>query len=257
MPISFFWSIGVKKLFLITTIMLTLSSSLFSMGKGEVNIVKDSSYTDSRGIVIPLNGELKRIISLSPNVSEIIASLGATDMLVGRTDYCTYPPSIQNVVTVGDLMSPSIEKIVSLNPDIVIVSTLGQNQTLQTLSQQGLTVAYIDKSQSMEGTYSLIEDIALLVGKKEEGAILISAMKDEVKKVEERVSSLTPRTTYYVAGFGQWGDFTATGDTFINEMIQIAGGENIASSARNWTFSLEELLMHDPEVIILPPLWNS
>ncbi len=154
-------------------------------------------------------------------------------------------------------MSPSIEKIISLNPDIVIVSTIGQNQTLEALDNANIQVAYIDKSQSMEGTYSLIEDIGLLIDKETEAQQIILEMREEVQRVVDRVSSLDKVSTYYVAGFGQWGDFTATGETFIDEMIAIAGGDNIAKDAKNWTFSLEQLLIKDPSIIILPPTWGS
>lgn len=245
-----------KFLLLISTILLSVGI-LFSQGVKETTPSYLNVYVDSKGNEISLDKQYKRVISLSPNVSETIASLGAANLLVGRTDYCTYPPEIQGVETVGDLVSPSIEKIISLAPDIVIVSTIGQNQTLEALSNANINVAYIDKSQTMEGTFALIEDIGLLLNREYEAKKIVNEMKEEIKRVVQRVSSLEKISTYYVAGFGQWGDFTSTGDTFIHEMIELAGGDNIAKDARNWTFSLEQLLVKDPEIIILSSTWGS
>ena len=78
-----------------------------------------------------------------------------------------------------------------------------------------------------------------------------------IRDVQAKVGEVEPVSTYYVAGFGQWGDFSATGDTFLHEIITLAGGDNIASDGSNWTYSLERLVMHDPEVIILPATWGS
>ncbi len=82
-------------------------------------------------------------------------------------------------------------------------------------------------------------------------------MREEISSVSDIVSSADPVPVYYVAGFGQWGDFSATGDTFIHEIITLAGGDNVAKDGSNWTYSLERLLFHDPEVIILPPTWGA
>lgn len=246
----------MKKFFTLIAIMTFCVIPLFSQGVQE-EVPSSHFYIDSRGTSIPLNQQINRVVSLSPNVSETIAALGGSELLVGKTDYCNYPEHIQSIESVGDLVSPSIEKIISLNPDIVIVSTIGQNQTLEALDNANIQVAYIDKSQSMEGTYSLIEDIGLLIDKETEAQQIILEMREEVQRVVDRVSSLDKVSTYYVAGFGQWGDFTATGETFIDEMIAIAGGDNIAKDAKNWTFSLEQLLIKDPSIIILPPTWGS
>ncbi len=247
----------MKRSSLMLLLIIIITLSLFSAGVQETVLVSPTTYVDSRGASIPVMNNVSRIVSLSPNVSETIAALGGVNLLVGRTDYCTYPAEIASVETIGDLMSPSVEKIVSLNPELVIVSNLGQKEVVEALENAGIVVAYINKTQSMEGTFSLIEDIALLIGKEKEATLLVNEMKTEIENVKNRVASMRSISVYYVAGFGQWGDFTATGDTFIHEMLEIAGGDNIAKDATNWTFSIEELLIKNPEIIILPPLWNS
>ena len=250
-------SLDMKKSIILSIISLFIIAGLSAQPVQEINENAYLTYTDSRGVTISLDSPPDRIVSLSPNISETIFALDGRSLLVGRTDYCNYPEEVTTVPSVGDLMSPSLEKIISLEPDIVLVSTLGQNQTIEAIENAGIKVAYINESQSMEGTYSLIEDVGILIDRTQEASQLIDGMKEEIDKVTERISRFQKKTVYYVAGFGQWGDFTATGDTFLHEMIELAGGINVARDASNWTFSLEELLEQDPQIIILPPTWGA
>lgn len=250
-----------KTRIILTTVLLTLliATPLLALGsKEDVSVDSAQQFTDSRGktsyIVHPVN----RIVSMSPNITEGIAALGMGGALVGRTDYCDYPAEIvATVPSMGDLFTPSVEKIVSLEPDMVIFGTLGHETTISALEQAGLQVIYLDESGSMEGTYWLLETLGELLGRTEEANTLISTMRQEVQEVGKRVASLTPPSVYYVAGFGEWGDFTATGDTYNHDLIELAGGKNIASDARNWGFQLELLVERDPDIIILPPAWGS
>ncbi len=215
------------------------------------------SLVDSRGVTVSLDAVPRRIVSLSPNITETLFALGVGDRMVGRTDYCDYPPQTSGIPSMGDLFSPSIEKIVSLQPDLVIISTLGQSQTIEAIESTGIPVALIDEPGTMEGTYLLIETVGAATGTDAAAKALTTAMRTRIAAVSESVASLAAPTVYYVAGFGEWGDFTATGDTFIHDLITLAGGENIAKDAVNWSYQLELLISNDPDIIILPPLWGS
>jgi len=214
-------------------------------------------FTDSRGQRLVLESAPERIVSLSPNLTETLFALGLQDALVGRTDYCDYPQGAASIPSMGDLFTPSIEKIVAVDPDVVILSTLGHEQTITALEQAGLHVAYLNESETMEGTFRLIQSVGRLTGKRSQAEALIAQMQATIATVENTIATRARPRVYYVAGFGQWGDFTATGDTFIHDIINLAGGENIASDATNWSFQLELLLERDPDIIILPPSWGS
>lgn len=214
------------------------------------------TVTDSRGITLSLRSYPQRIVSLSPNITETIFALGGSDRLVGITDYCDYPEATRDIPTVGDLLTPNVERIVALEPDLVIISNLGQLQTIEAIERTGIPVSFIDEPESMEGTYEIITKTGLLIGKAEEAQLLIESMQKTMADISGIASEPHP-TVYYVAGFGEWGDFTATGDTFIHDIITRAGGDNIASDAVNWSFQLELLHAYDPDIIILPPLWGS
>ncbi len=243
---------------LINLILITLFFLGSVAAQSQSEAVTDSRlFVDSRNKEITLPSTVERVVSLSPNITEIVSALNSRSILVGRTDYCNYPESVLEVPSVGDLMSPSVEMILSLTPDVVLVSTLGQLQVIEALENAGVKVAYLDESQSMEGTYRLIASVGEILSKEKNAAALAEEMKGEIARVRERVGNKAPVSTYYVAGFGEWGDFTATGDTFIHEIITLAGGQNIASDGKNWSYSIETLLFHDPEVIILPPTWGA
>jgi iron complex transport system substrate-binding protein len=245
-----------KKIVVLLTVLLSLFP-LFSGGAKEATPVVESQYSivDSRGVTVTLTEAPKRIVSLSPNITEILFTLGLGDKVVGRTEYCDYPPEAAIVPTVGDLFSPSIEMILALEPDIVVLGNLGQSQTIDALERGGLKVAFIDEQESIEGTYHLIDEVATLTGTLEQAKVINQAMRDNITKAQ----SLTfdSPTVYYVAGFGEWGDFTATGDTYLHDIITQAGGLNIAADATNWGYQVELILAHDPDIIILPAMWGS
>ena len=214
------------------------------------------SVIDSRNKVITLTHQPERIISLSPNITETIFALGAEQYLKGRTDYCDYPEQARIIPSMGDLLTPSVERIIAAAPDVVIISNLGQLQTIESIELAGIPVAFLDEPETMDGTFRIIEKVGVLTTRQTEASQLIAEMKEQLNQITQQNAGRRP-TVYYAAGFGEWGDFTATGDTFIHDIITLAGGDNIASDARNWTFQLELIHAYDPDIIILPALWGS
>jgi iron complex transport system substrate-binding protein len=245
--------------FLVLLVALAIAiSPIIAKGAVEVAVPTAAvSFTDSRGVTIELSSIPQRIVSLSPNVTETLFALGIGDRVVGRTDYCDYPMEASDVPSMGDLFSPSLEKILSMNPDLVIISTLGQSQTITAIAATGVPIAFIDGSEDIEGTYHVIESIGIITGTEAEAQTMLVSMRNEIQAISTKIAGQKTPSVYYVAGFGEWGDFTATGDTFIHDLITLAGGENIAKDAVNWTFQLELLVEADPDIIILPPSWGS
>jgi iron complex transport system substrate-binding protein len=211
-----------------------------------------STFVQADGI----DGTPGRIVSLAPNVTETIFALGAGDKLVARTDYCNFPAEAADLPSIGTLYNPSIERLVSLSPDLVIASSFVGDSLVDALAKASIPVVCIDKQKPFEGTYALIEEIASLVGRQEEGAELVHGMQETVGTVSEAVAGLPRPKTYFVVDFGSF-DGTATGDTFIGEMIDMAGGDNIAKDARQWTFSKEMLVADDPDLVIVSPRWGE
>lgn len=236
-------------------LILSLAILIMSGCSGKLSIGNNSSYPmtikDNSGMSVVINKEPEKVVSLSPVTTEIIAAVGGLDKLVGRTSYCDYPKEIKDIDEIGDLITVNIEKIVELEPDLVIGSAYLDQGVRDQLENAGITVVTIYTEDSFEGTYKDIETIGKILGKVKEAEKVVAEMKAKVESIKERVSKAkTEPSVYFVVGFGAGGEFTATGDTFIHEMIEMAGGKNIAYDGVQWSFSLEKIVERNPELVI-------
>lgn len=212
---------------------------------------------DSYGNVVTIESEPERIVSVAPNLTEIIYEIDAADKLVGRSEYCDYPSEVLDVDTVGDMQMPDVEKIISLEPDVVIVSTLFDKENVNKLEDAGIPVFALCDEEEVEGVYDIISTLGEIVNRNEAAAECVSEMKDTIAAVEAVVDGLEAPTVYYVVGYGEYGDFTAGGDTYIGKMIELAGGDNIAKNISGWSITLEELIEADPSIIIISEYMKS
>jgi len=206
--------------------------------------------TDSMGRKVTIENEPQRIISVAPNITETIYALGMQDKLIARTDYCDYPEQVLEKDSIGSLREPNIEKILELNPDLIIASTHFDPDVLKKLEDSGLTVAVLYGEESFEGVYNTILKTGRLLNADENANAVVTDMQAKVKKVNEAVENQPKPKTYYVVSYGEGGDYTATGETFISQIIDMAGGENIANDATGWKYNLEALVEKNPDIVI-------
>jgi iron complex transport system substrate-binding protein len=207
--------------------------------------------TDSNGDVITIESEPEKVVSVAPNLTELIYELGAEDKLVGRSDYCDYPAEVSEVTSVGTIYEPNIETIIEMEPDVVVVSTHFDDENTAKLEELGIPVVTLYEETNVEGVYDMITTFGTLINKNAEATQCIADMQDTIADVEAKVDGLDKPTVYYVVGYGEYGDYTATGETFIAGMIDIAGGDNIAKDATGWSYSLESLIEADPDIIVI------
>ncbi|MDK2917982.1 MAG: cobalamin transport system substrate-binding protein [Candidatus Petromonas sp.] len=205
---------------------------------------------DSYGRKVTINKEPMRVISIAPNITETIFALGQGEKLVGRTDYCEYPEAAKEIESIGSLQSPNIEKILSLNPDLVIASTHFKKDVLEKLEELDLKVIVLYGEESFQGVYQVIEKLGRVLNAKEKADEVIDNMKQKVTHIVNTVKDAERPEVYYVVGFGQSGDYTAGKGTFISEMIKMAGGKNAADDVKGWKYSLERLVEKDPDILI-------
>lgn len=198
----------------------------------------------------------QRVVSLSPNVTETIYALGGGDLLVGRSDYCNYPAEAEALPSVGTLYNPSLEMILALEPTHVISSAFVPDELLFSIEQANINVLSISAQETFEGTYDLIRAVGDVIHRQSQAEQLIGEMKAQVKAIEEKAAPLSKVTVYMALDFGSF-DSAATGDTFLHEMIEKAGGLNVAADGRYWTYSKELLVEKDPELILLSPRWGE
>ena len=217
-------------------------------GHKEPAAVNDT-VTDDYGRTVVVPAQPQRVVSLSPAVTEIIYALGAQDILVGRTDFCEYPAEAQDIPSIGGISNLNIESIMSRNPDLVISGSMVGKKVTDQMDAMGIPMVCVIEKPHFEALYENIAAIGKLVNKEREADSLNNMLRDRVNNLSPLTSHLSP--CYYVVGFGASGNFTAGGNTFINDIIRMAGGRNIAEDIEGWSYSLEALVQEDPDYIIV------
>ncbi len=219
-------------------------------GKGSIVVV------DDMGREVRLSGTAKRIVSLAPSNTEILFAIGAGSKVVGVTAFCNYPPEAVNgikngtITVVGGFTTISIENITALQPDVVF-AYFGQEKIVRGLENLSIpTIVFNPKNLTM--IYNDIIIAGRVTGMESNAQALVNQMKEKVNYVVSKVSSLEKRRVFYVV----WGNplMTAGGDTFISQLIELAGGVNIFENTTGWpTVNMESVVESNPDVIILDP----
>ena len=194
-----------------------------------------------------------RVISLAPSLTQAIFSLGAENQLVGRTDYCDYPPFVQELPSVGRLDLPSYEAILNLEPDWVIVSSLTPPAVVERMRSLGLCVDRFTET-GLEGIIEVLQALGHRLGRVEAAEKCIDEFKSTLKYYKSQIAETPVHDLPRVALIYDLGAlYSAGAGTFPNDLIRLAGGYNIASeAASSWPqLNLEALLHANPEVIFL------
>lgn len=244
-----------KKYLAIILIVMASLSSLFA--KGDAPRTGSIEIEGSNNTVCIIDGVPERVVSLAPSITETIFALEKGDLLVGRTDYCDYPAEVSNVDSIGSLREPNIERIIELEPDLVVVSTHFSEENYNMLVDLGIPVLSLYDASEMSSTYDQIEKLGLALDAENKADEIVSDMKARIRAVVDTVRDADKPVVYYVIGFGEYGDYTAGGDTFISQLLNMAGGVNAAQELEGWKYSLEELIMQDPDIIICSKFWGA
>jgi iron complex transport system substrate-binding protein len=192
----------------------------------------------------------QRIVSLAPSVTETVFALGFGDRLVGVTTYCDYPAEAKKLPKIGGFMSPSLEVIVAKRPDLVIgVNSATHPVTVREMERLGLKIALISLA-NVSDILSSIKNIARLLGNSDAGEQLVRKINRQVDEVKKRVAAAPRRPTLLAVGLRPL--VAVGGKNFIDELITLAGGENIAGSATQPWLNLpdEYVVAKAPQVII-------
>lgn len=204
--------------------------------------------TDIKGKTVVLNKTPERIVSLSPTNTEIVFALDAGEKLVGVTSFCDYPEEAKEIDKIGDFENPNIELIKKMDPDLVLAGGFLQEDLMAALEELGIPVASTEAA-GVESIYDSIAMIGKLVGQETKAEELINNIHKDIEEIENKVMGKEKPKVFYLV----WKDpiFTAGQGTYINEIIQIAGGQNVASEIEGWgQYSFEELLKQDPDILI-------
>lgn len=202
-----------------------------------------------RRVRVPLRPE--RIITLAPNLTEIIYAVGAGPRLVGNTTFCDYPPEAAQVAKVGDTLQPSIESIIALRPQLILVSTASQLEAFtRQLDEQNIAV-YITDPHDLEGVFKSIEAVGDLVDEREKATSLVTALRARAASIEEKVGKEKALTVFYQLSAEPL--YTAGRDSFITDLVRRAGGVSVTADVPGaWPrYSDEAALAARPDAVIM------
>ena len=219
---------------------------------------------DDASRVVVIKSEPRRIVSMAPSATEILFALGLGGRVVGVTAYCNYPPLVNelkrngSLAVIGDYWSPDVEKIVELRPDLVIgyASVQSHLDVAERLESMNLTVLLLFP-RYLNDVFDNIVLVGEACGKIREAQELVDQLRARVEGVVERVRGLPKVKVYYELWFDPL--MSVGPGTFIDELIGLAGGENIFHDAqRSWpVVDSEQVITRNPDVILLPDTYMS
>lgn len=190
-----------------------------------------------------------KIVVLSPEVGEIIASLGATDLLVGRTQECDYPEELLKVPVVGNFGAINREKVIALKPDLVFTSALEQDAIAQELQKVGIKVQQI-YPKKLDDLPVIIRQIGDLIGKGQEASALSDSIATAIAEVRIKSANIFHPRVYVEIYRNPL--MSVSDESFVGDVIESAGGDNIFSKLeRDYArVDPEDVILAKPDIII-------
>ncbi len=211
-----------------------------------------NSITDDLGTTFSTKSTPQKIISLAPNLTEMIYFLALEDKLAGNTLYCNYPPESQGVEKVGDMLTFNFEKILTIKPDIIFITVEGNTkETYDKFRELGLRI-FVSNPRNYGGIRKTMLDFGKIFGIEKFTEKKAAEWDSTISSIRQSVKSDFPKTAMYVVELKPL--MLAGKNTFLNEFLQICGLKNIANdSPMNYPlYSREEVLKRNPDYIIIP-----
>ena len=207
--------------------------------------------TDDAGRRVTVPAKIERFISLAPNLTEIAYAVGAGDRLVGDTTFCDYPEEAKKVQKVGDTLQPSIERILSLRPQLVLISTSSQLEAFTKQLDEHEIAVFVTDPRDLEGVFRSILSVGDLLNESAAAADLVTQLRVRAETVERAVAGLPPVSVFFQLS-GQ-PLYTAGRNSFVTNLIERAGGRSVTSDVQEaWPrLSDERALASRPEAVIM------
>jgi len=211
---------------------------------------------DGLGGELTIESEPEKIVSLIPSNTEIAYELGLGEKIVGVSDFDNYPEDVKNKEKVGG-MEFNVEKIISLQPDLVLAHASGAHSSkdgLQQLKDAGINVLVVNDAKTFEDVYESIELIGKATGAVAQAGELVEGMKEKLDEIAEKAKAIKEenQVTVWVEISPAPELYTAAKGTFIHDMLQIISAKNAASDQEGWPMYTEEKAVAlNPDVIVI------
>ena len=215
-----------------------------------LRVFAEVAVVDDAGQEVALTSPAMRVVSLAPNITEILFFIGAGEQIVGAVEYSDFPPAARDLPVIGSHNRFDVEQILSLKPDLIVGWLSGNSlEDLQGLKDLGLPV-FISEPSTVEGIVSLMERLGALTGHQAQSLSQASAFRASFNASRETYSTRRQVSVFYQV----WEQpiYTLNGDHVISQLISLCGGRNIFSDLKQLApvVSLESVLARDPEVIV-------
>jgi len=195
-----------------------------------------------------------RIVSMAPSITEVVFALGLSDRVVGVSAFCDYPPEAAKKPKIGGVVNPNMEAVVALNPDLVLaLPNATQESMFRSLRQLGIRVLTL-RNDTLEDFFNTIRAIGEVTSTQPAADEMSERLRAKFSDISDRVALGPRRKVMFIVGVDPL--FVAGRDTFIDELITIAGGTNIAadSISKYPQLGIEEVVSRAPEVILYTSL---
>lgn len=234
-------ALGTTPLKRLRALAILLVLSLLAAAAAQATVV------DDLGREVRVEQPPQRVVSMVPTHTETVCALGACERLVGVDRFSNHPERVRELPSLGSAFDGNVEAIVALQPDLVLVDEY--SELAGALGQLGIP-AFAGTPQSVEETYAVIEKVGILLGREAEAARLVGTLRGRIEALAERAAALEPVSVYYEIDATP---YTAGPGSFIGELIDLAGGDNIVPPGLGEFPQLdpERVLAADPEVIVL------
>lgn len=235
---------------LVTYVFIILSLlTVATIGCGQPSPL--GNVVDDLGRTVNIEQIPQRIVSLAPSNTEILFALGLGDRVVGVTEFCNYPEEAKAKAKVGGFSTVDIERVVYLEPDLILATRIHSKTVIPALEELDLTVLALAPS-SLDELMSNITLVGKVTGQDKMASKLVDDLRERIEAVANKTQDLAPNQrprVFYLT----WHDplWTRGKDSSVDEIISKAGGQNIAYDlSRDKTIDLETVLHRDPQVII-------
>ena len=209
------------------------------------------TVTDMMGREITLSEPATRVIALSAADCEVLYAVGAGDLLVGRGEFCDYPQEVLNAPAVQSGMETNIEQIISLAPQVLLMSAMAQTEDqVKQLEAAGIQCVVSD-AKDINGVYQAITLIGALTGHDAEAADVVKNMQGTLDALAASAGELVGKSVYFEVSPLQYGLWTAGKGTFMDEIATMLGLRNVFADATGWAeISEEQVLAANPDIIV-------
>lgn len=195
------------------------------------------------------SGSPQRIVSLGPLATENIFLLGAGERIVGCTIYCLRPREAQQKEKIGTILQLDVEKILALQPDLIIATGLTQPQQVEQFKRLGIPVVHFHQPKSFDEICDQFLRLGALLGLEDRAQQIISAARAKVERIRQQTADLPRQKVFFQVGAQPL--FASVANSFTNDYMVLAGAENIAANESRGEYDYEKVLAKDPDTILV------